>query len=177
MPVPNFFNMKRSTVTNDVAGLSQVAYVALLDWFDDLQDPGTDGATISTDHTFLTTPVGAGFVGLYATPKSTEANGESNGDPGALNINWTYTAFLPGDDAATQVMIESKLKNQDLILCYEDAKCPSGAVYQLGNRRVPCNLKSVKPASGKKGDGSKGWLLEFEATKRYFYSGAITMMT
>ena len=175
MPITGYFNMSRNTVTNDVAGLSQIGYIALLPWFDDLQDPGADKVTISTDHTFLTSPTGAGFIKLYSLPKDVEANGETNGDAGALNLNWKYTMFLPGDDAATQAMAEN-LKNQDVIFAYEDAKCPNGARYQFGNLRCPANITSVKPVSGKRGEGKKGWEIVIEAQNRYFYSGVLTLM-
>lgn len=176
MPVTNYFNQSRSTVLHDTPGLSQKIWVAPLSWFLLLQDPGADGVTIATDHTFDTTTLpDAGFVQLYALPKSSEQNGETSGDPGALNLNWKVAGFLPGDDAASQVMMKA-LKNEDLIVITEDAECPGGARYQFGCMRVPANISSMKPASGKRGEGSKGWAIEIEATERFIYSGVVTEM-
>jgi len=175
MPVTNYFNMNRGNIGNQIPGFSQKAFIAPLGWFDSLQDPGADGVTITLDHTFLTTPTGAGFVQLYALPKSVEAPGETNGEPGALNLNWKPKLFIPGDDAATQKLIET-LQNDDVIVMLEDAKAPNGARYQFGNKRTPCSIVNVKPSSGTRGNGQKGWEIELEAVKRYVYSGAVTMM-
>lgn len=174
----NYFNVTRANVGNQKPGLSHVGYIAPLSWFDDLEQPagggGAGDVTISTDHTFLSSPTGLGFLKLYMLPKSGEETGETNGDPGALASVWKGKFIIPGDTPELQNLIENHLKNDDVIVLYLDANDASGAVYQHGSRRAPANIISVNKTSGVKGSGTKGWTLEIEAVDRYFYEGVIT---
>lgn len=177
----NYFHMTRSTVKNQKPGMKNLAHIAPLGWFSLLQEPtpgvgGLINIEINTDHTFATTPTGAGFVKLYSLPKMAESSAESNGEVGALNMVYKGKLFMPGDSKEMQVMLE-QLKNDDCIILMEDTECPLGSVYQFGCDCAPAYVTSAKFQSGKRGDGTKGWEIEFESSCRFFYTGTITLAT
>lgn len=173
----NYFNMKRSDVTNSKPGYQNKVWLAPVSWFDTLSKPapgafGEDKNTIVTDHTFNT---GFGFIECYIQPNQNTATGETKGDLGGMYMHWKASVVFPGDNAKMQALFE-EIMNEDLIVLFKDADCDTDTVYQFGCDCNPSNPSSMKQDGSKRGDAkSKNWTIDLESDCRSFYKGTITL--
>lgn len=131
-----------------------------------------DALTIGTAHTF---PVGKGFYEYVCKTHSVKLTGETVGDDGAREIEWTAEFVILGDSASNQEQIQRTL-NDDLILLLRDSDCQDGQYIQLGNECVSPEF-AVKFDGKTTKEGKKEYTLTVKCKKKYFYTATVTKVT
>ena len=132
-----------------------------------------DSVTITAAHTF-TDP--KGFLTMDCKTHSVTGTAASVGDPGAMELQYTYVFTLIGDSASTQESMQ-RLLNDHIIWLLKEANCLADDSYvQLGDEcfapenSVAADFKNTK-------EGMKEWTITVVTKARYFYTATVTMST
>lgn len=127
-------------VTAREIGLGGYLYIADIDDFLVLQKPASigagttvgDEATITSDHTFKTSPTGLGFIKipLLGTNKG-KLDFKTTGEYPAKTSESMIEALTVGTNAE-QIEMVKRLKGREIIALIEDAECGDERVFQVG---------------------------------------------
>lgn len=128
-----------------------------------------DALTIAAVHTF-TAP--KGFFTHACQTHSVTLKGETVGDDGAKEMQWTATFGILGDSASTQEQLQNQL-NDDVICLLKDAECGANQFIQLGNDCVSPEF-SVSFDGKTTKEGKKIYTVTVVCKKKYFYNYAVT---
>lgn len=164
-----------SNVNFASGGYKNVFYFAPRADFDTLAGPIAEPAnpgdevTVAAVHTFLATK---GFISYACKTHSVNLKGESVGDDGAREIQWTTTFIILGDSASKQEQLQ-KLLNDDVICLLKDAECGSGQYIQLGDDCVSPEFSVAFDGKTTK-EGKKEYTVTVICKRKYFYSFAVT---
>lgn len=131
-----------------------------------------DALTIDTAHTF---PVGKGFYSWVCKTHSVKLTGDTVGDDGAREIEWTTEFTILGDSASNQEQIQRTL-NDDVIILLKDSDCVEGMYIQLGNDCVPPEF-NVKFDGKTTKEGKKEYTVTAKCKKKYFYTATVSNAT
>lgn len=171
----------KSLVAADAA-LMEVGYmkawVSLLSDFTTLEVPVLtsptpligEAYTIDDAHTWAASK---DPIGLYLKRENLETPGESVGDPGFVTMIHRPKLFIKGDGPNIMEVVQN-LKNEDLIVFYQN-ECDTEAKYiQFGCACTPCEVEKVTEMSGTLGSGGmRGYEITFKTYCKYFYNGTI----
>lgn len=129
-----------------------------------------DEIRITADHTFA---AGDGFYSWALRLHSPTITGQTVGDDGAQEIEWTASGEILGDSASTQVQMQNLL-NEDGICLLKDAECTATKHWQLGNDCVSPSFKVEFDGKTTK-EGKKVYKITMVCKKKYSYEGAVTV--
>lgn len=166
---------RNASVDFATGGYKNVFYFAPRADFDVLSGTVTpwavigDDVTIAAVHTF-TAP--KGFISYACKTHSVTLKGDTVGDDGAKEIQWTATFGLLGDAASTQEQLQRQL-NDDIICLLKDADCAADQYVQLGNDCVSPEFSVAFDGKTTK-DGKKEYTVTVVCKKKYFYNYAVT---
>lgn len=174
-------SMVRADGPNTEAGLLK-AWWTPLDDFTTLSEPILTSPTpvigekftIDTDHVWQ---VGKEAIKLLINPDTLKAPGESNGDVQSLRMIRRPTAYILGDGAIFQEIVENMMNTPGIL--HVQKNCDSEAQYlQYGCDCYPTVIEKVTESQGEVlAGGTVGYELTFRTSCKYFYNGAISERT